>query len=109
MGDHISRSGNQRSQSASCDYLHRLAALGPDPLDDTLDQPDIAPKDAGLHRRDGAAPNHGGWAADPNPRQLRGCHIEGAQRQMDAGSDYSAAVIADAVDDIEGRRRPEIE
>jgi len=58
--------------------LHRFAAFGSDALHDTLDQPDIAPEDAGLHRRDGAAPDDFRRASNPDAGQLRRRHIERA-------------------------------
>ena len=80
-----------------------------DALDETLDQPDIAPEYAGLHGWHGAPPDHGWRAPDPDTRQLRRRHVERPQRQIDAGRNHTTAVVAQPIDDVEGSRRAKVE
>ena len=55
-----------------------------DARDDALDQPDIAPVDAGLHGRHGGAPDHRLRPADADARQAGGGAVQRLDRQVDA-------------------------
>ncbi len=100
---------NKRRQSAGRDGAHGFAEFALDAGDDAFDEADIAPEDAGLHAGDGARADHLLGARDRHRRQLRRRHGERLERQVDAGRDRAAAIVAVAIDHVEGRGGAEID
>ena len=101
MVDRRQIGAEEMRQPAGRHHRHRLAVFGLDALDQTADQPDIAPIDAGLHRGDGVAPDHLLGAVDGDARQQRRRLVQRLDGKIGARGNDAAAEGAVFGDDVE--------
>ena len=80
-----------------------------DARDQALDHADIAPVDAGLHRRHRVAADHRLRPADADARQTGGGLVQRLDRQIDAGRDHAAEIGAVLVHHVEGGGGAEVD
>jgi len=107
--DGVDRAGVVRDdvgQPAGRDHLRRFADLGTHPRDDPLGLADETEDDSGLQRGHRVAPDHAVDVFERDLRQLRGPRCERVDRDLDAGRNRRAEILA-ASDGAEGRRRSE--
>ena len=90
-------------EAAGADNGHGLTVLGLDARDEALDHPDIAPIETGLHGGDGGFADHVLGADHRDARQHGGGAVQRLGRNVGAGRDDAAFVIAIGGDDVEGR------
>ena len=81
--DEACAGGDQRHEAAGSDHGHRPALLLLDAAHQPLDEADIAPVDAGLHRRHGRLADDPRRPADLDARQLRGTHVQRLECHVD--------------------------
>ena len=87
---------DQLGQAAGRDTRALAAELGAHARDDAVDLAGEAVDDAALKRVHGVAPDHGRRARRGRPREPRGAAEERLHRDLDAGREHAADVLARA-------------
>ena len=101
--------GDHAREAARRDDLHGMTVLLLDAAHDAVDLADVAEDDARLHALDGVAADDLLRRHELDARQLRSAREERVRRGAEARRDDAAEEVAVRVDDVERRRRADVD